>query len=145
MSRLLLILPCNLLRLLFERGVYSRAASISFGAGIRAEKKFSEKVIIYKRKDSVLVLLRASESGVRAHYQVLSGVRVNIDGLEVVWWSQPQARSSIIIIALCARRWLRQTSSEDGHVHCLKDGEVAEDAREARYRWTNVHVHICCY
>ena len=48
-----------------------------------------------KSADSVLVLLRASESGIRGHHQVLSGVRVNTDGSEVVWRSQPRVRSSI--------------------------------------------------
>ena len=42
---------------------------------------------------------------------------------------------------LHARGWLRQTSSEDGHVHYLKYGGVAEDAREARYQRT----HACAY
>ena len=46
------------------------------------------------------MLLRASESGVRGHRQVLLGMRVNIDGLEVVWRSQPRARSSISHYAL---------------------------------------------
>ena len=41
------------------------------------------------------MLLHASEIGIRGHRQVLSGVRVNIDGSEVVWRSQPRARSSI--------------------------------------------------
>ena len=40
-----------------------------------------------------------------------------------------------------ARGWLHQTSSEDGHVHYLKYGGVAEDAREARYQRT----HACAY
>ena len=48
------------------------------------------------------MLLRASESGAQGHRQVLSGVRVNINGLEVVWWSQPRAHSSIMCYALVA-------------------------------------------
>ena len=54
--------------------------------------------------------------------------------------SQPRARSSILRYAR-ARGWLHQTSSEDGHVHYLKYGGVAEDAREARYQRT----HACAY
>ena len=55
-----------------------RAASIRerrlfLSALVQAERKKSE----HKHKDSVLVLL---ESGVRGHHQVLSGVRVDIDG-----------------------------------------------------------------
>ena len=42
------------------------------------------------------MLLRASESGVRGHRQVLSGMCVNVDVSEVVWRSQPRARSSIL-------------------------------------------------
>ena len=85
------------------------------------------------------MLLRASESGVQGHHQVLSGVRVNIDGSEVVWRSQPRAHSSI---SLRDRGWLHHTSSEDGHVHSyLKYGGVAEDARDARYQRT----HACAY
>ena len=79
--RLLLISACNLVWLLFESGVYSRAASV---------QKFKSIIIInivYKHKDSLLALLH--------------GITVNIDG------------------------------SEDGDVHCLKDGGVAEDARVA--------------
>ena len=81
--RLLLISACNLVRLLFESGVYSRAASISFRAGTEIQVIN----IVYKHKDSILALLH--------------GISVNIDG------------------------------SEDGDVHCLKDGGVAEDARVA--------------
>ena len=63
---------------------------------------------------------------------LLSGVCVNIDGSEVVWRSQPRARSSIsrYVYVLDAG----YSELEDGHVHCLKDGGVVEDAREARYR-----------
>ena len=46
------------------------------------------------------MLLRASESGVRGHWQVFSGVRVNIDDSELVWQRQPQAHSSISHYAL---------------------------------------------
>ena len=65
--------------------------SILFCAGTGWKKIKSE----HKHKDSVLVLLHASESGIRGHHQVLSGVHVNIDGSEVAWRSQPRARSSI--------------------------------------------------
>ena len=77
------------MRLLFESGV-------SFVRRRYRLKKNRER----KHKDSVLVLLRTSESGVRSHHQILSGVRVNVDGSEVVWRSQPQARSSISRYAL---------------------------------------------
>ena len=46
------------------------------------------------------MLLRASESGIRGHRQVISGMCVNVDGSEVVWRSQPRARSSISHYAL---------------------------------------------
>ena len=49
------------------------------------------------------MLLRASESGVRGHRQVLSGVNVNIDGSEVVWRSQPRAISRYALEAGSAR------------------------------------------
>ena len=81
--------------------------STQFGAATIRERRLfrsaqvqAEKIREHKHKDSVLVLLRASEIGVRGHRQILSGVRVNIDCSEVVWRSQPQARSSISRYAL---------------------------------------------
>ena len=46
------------------------------------------------------MLLRASESGIRGHRQVLSGMCVNVDDSEVVGRSQPRVRSSISRYAL---------------------------------------------
>ena len=76
-------------RRLFESGIYF----------IRRRYRL-KKNREHKHKDSVLVLLRASESGIQGHRQILSGVHVNIDGSEVVWQSQPRARSSISHYAL---------------------------------------------
>ena len=44
--RLLLISACNLVRLLFESGVYSRAASISFRAGTEIQVIINIDIII---------------------------------------------------------------------------------------------------
>ena len=91
------------MRLLFESGVYSRAASIRERRLFRSARVQAEISSEHKHKDSVLVLLRASESGVRGHRQVLSGVNVNIDGSEVVWRSQPRAISRYALEAGSAR------------------------------------------
>ena len=56
-------------RCLFESAVYF----IQRGYGLK--RNSVKKLTLYKHKDSLLVLLRASGSGVQAHHQVLSGVR----------------------------------------------------------------------
>ena len=73
-------------RRLFKSGIYFVRRGYRLKKSVKSE---------HKHKDSVLVLLRASESGVQGHRQILSGVRVNIDGSEVVWQSQPRSRCSI--------------------------------------------------
>ena len=83
------------------------------------------------------MLLRDSESGVRGHHQVRACRKHRRLGSSL---AEP-ASSESLDIALRARGWLRQTSSEDGHVHYFKYGGVAEDAREARYQRT----HACTY
>ena len=107
------------MRLLFESGVYF------VRRGYRL-KKFSE----HKHKDS--------------HCQVLSGVRVNIDaGSGSGGTSLERAQ---LDIALRARGWLRQTSSEDGHVLYITS-KMAELPKMLERRDTgepiNVHVRIC--
>ena len=88
------------------------------------------------------MLLRASESGVQGHRQVLSGVRVNINGSEVVWQSQPRERSSILRYALkaCSARLARKmdTYTTSNMAEMLKMLE-SQDTSEP------IHVHTCTY
>ena len=70
-------------------------------------------------------------------------VRVNIDGSEVVWRSQPRApraSSSISRYALEAGS-ARLPVARKMDTYYFKYGGVAEDAREARYQRT----HACTY
>ena len=78
---------------------------------------------------SVLVLLRALESAVRVHRQVLLGVRVNIDDSEVVRQSQPRARSSISRYALEAGS-ARLAQKMDTYI----TSNMAEMPERARYQ-----------
>ena len=79
-------------RRLFESGVYF----VQHGYSL---KQFSEKV-----NTSTRIVYYCSfalqKVASKVHFQILSGVRVIIDGSEVVWRSQPRARSSISRYAL---------------------------------------------
>ena len=68
------------------------------------------------------------------------GISINIDGSKVVWWSQPQACSSILRFALKAGS-ARLARKMDMFI----DSKMAEfqDALEARYRYWYPCTYMC--
>ena len=91
------------------------------------------------------MLLRASESGVRGHRQVLLGMRVNIDGLEVVWRSQPRARSSILHYALEAGSTRLARKMDTYITSNMAVLPKMLERRDTANPCMCEHVRICCY
>ena len=84
------------------------------------------------------MLLRTSESGVRGHRQVLSGMCVNVDDSEVVWRSQPRVRSSISRYALEAGS-ARLARKMDTYI----TSNMVELPKMLKRRDTSEPMHVC--